>query len=249
MPKKRLDILLTDRDLAGTRAKAQALILAGRVCVNGARADKPGAMVDEAAEVSVREKEHEYVSRGGVKLAHALDTFGVDPAGKTCLDIGASTGGFTDCLLRRGAVKVWAVDVGVNQLDYRLRADGRVVCLEKTNARQLGPALVTDRIGLAVADVSFISLRLALPPALTLMDEGADLVLLVKPQFEAGRAQVGKGGVVRDVKVHRQVIDGLKAFFENAGLACGGECESPLLGPKGNREFFLWLKKKTGPSR
>lgn len=243
MAKKRLDQLLADRGLAESRARARALIMAGAVTVSGARVDKPGAAVDEAAPVQVAAPDHPYVSRGGVKLAHALDVFGVDPAGKICLDIGASTGGFTDCLLQRGAAKVWAVDVGTNQLSYKLRSDPRVVSLEKTNARELDPALITGRIGLLVADVSFISLRLAIPPALPLLEGDADMVLLVKPQFEAGRDKVGKGGVVRDPAARQRVVEELAMFFEGLGWYTVGACESPITGPAGNVEYFIRLKR------
>ncbi|MBI4829069.1 MAG: TlyA family RNA methyltransferase [Nitrospinae bacterium] len=243
MAKKRLDQLLADRGLAESRARARALIMAGAVTVSGARVDKPGAAVDEAAPVQVAAPDHPYVSRGGVKLAHALDVFGMDPAGKICLDIGASTGGFTDCLLQRGAAKVWAVDVGTNQLSYKLRSDPRVVSLEKTNARELDPALITDRIGLLVADVSFISLRLAIPPGLPLLEGDADMVLLVKPQFEAGRENVGKGGVVRDPAARQRVVEELTMFFEGLGWYTVGACESPITGPAGNVEYFIRLKR------
>ncbi len=231
--KKRLDVLLVERGLAESRAQAQALVLAGRV----PGYEKPGAQVDEGAALEV-EAPPRYVSRGGEKLAHALDALGVDPAGRDCLDVGASTGGFTDVLLQRGAARVAAVDVGYGQLHERVRGDERVTVLERTNVRELrelpfAPSLV-------VCDVSFISLRLALPPALVLARPGWEAVVLVKPQFEAGRSSA-KGGVVRDVTVRRMVVRGIA----EAAVAWEGEVagvvDSGLPGPKGNREVFLHL--------
>ncbi|MDH5476999.1 MAG: TlyA family RNA methyltransferase [Nitrospinota bacterium] len=241
MQKKRLDALLVDLGLAPTRARAHALVLAGLARVDGRPADKPGSLVDVTCQITLKEKDHPYVSRGGVKLAAALDHFHVDPKGLICLDLGASTGGFTDLLLKKGATKVWAVDVGTNQLDYRLRTDPRVVCLEKTNARQLDSQMVTDRIDLLVADVSFISLRLVIPPALPLLGPGARMLLLVKPQFEAGRENVGKGGVVRDEAIRKRSVDQVRGFFEDMGLVCQGVIPSPIQGAKGNVEYFLCL--------
>ncbi|MDH5637032.1 MAG: TlyA family RNA methyltransferase [Nitrospinota bacterium] len=241
MPKKRLDTLLVDLGLAPTRARAHALVIAGLARVDGQPAVKPGAMVDVACEITLKEKDHPYVSRGGVKLAAALDHFHVNPKGFVCLDLGASTGGFTDILLQKGAAKVWAVDVGTNQLDYRLRTDPRVVCLEKTNARELDSHMVTDRIDLLVADVSFISLRLVIPPALPLLAPGARMLLLVKPQFEAGRESVGKGGLVRDEEVRLRTVEQVREFFEGMGLLCEGSIPSPIQGAKGNVEYFLCL--------
>ena len=238
--KKRLDVLLVERGLAESRAKAQALVLAGRVRGHA----KPGTQLDEETELEL-ELPPPYVSRGGEKLAHALDVFGVDPSGRDCLDLGASTGGFTDVLLQRGAARVIAVDVGYGQLHEKLRADPRVTVLERTNARALRELpFVPD---LVVADVSFIGLRLVLPPALALARDGWDAVVLVKPQFEAGRADVGKGGVVRDVAVRRAVVRDLV----QAALAWGGETagvvDSGLPGPKGNREVFLHLVHRERP--
>ncbi|MDH5511467.1 MAG: TlyA family RNA methyltransferase [Nitrospinota bacterium] len=244
MPKKRLDTLLVDLGLAATRARAHAMIMAGLARVDGQPAVKPGAMVDGACEITIKEKDHPYVSRGGVKLAAALDHFHVNPEGFVCLDLGASTGGFTDLLLQRRAAKVWAVDVGRNQLDYRLRKDPRVICLEKTNARDLGAHLIRDRIDLLVADVSFISLKLVIPPALPLLAPGARLLLLVKPQFEAGRESVGKGGLVRDDRVRMHTVDQVREFFEKMGLVCQGSVPSPIQGAKGNVEYFLCLVRE-----
>jgi 23S rRNA (cytidine1920-2'-O)/16S rRNA (cytidine1409-2'-O)-methyltransferase len=231
--KKRVDVLLVERGLAESRTQAQALVLAG--LVRGY--DKPGAQVDEGVELTV-ERPPPYVSRGGDKLANALDAFGVDPAGRDCVDVGASTGGFTDCLLQRGARRVAAVDVGYGQLHPRLREDPRVVVLERTNARELDelpfpPDLVT-------CDVSFISVRLVLPPVLALAAPGWEAVVLVKPQFEAGRADVPKG-VVRDPEVRRKVLETVARAAQAWGADVAGVVDSGLPGPKGNREFFLHL--------
>lgn len=241
-----MDLFLTELGLAESRARAQALILAGLVYVNGVPAKKAGDMVDDSATLTVKGKDHPYVSRGGVKLAHALDTFHIDPTGMTCLDVGASTGGFTDCLLQRGAAKVWALDVGDNQLDYRLRVDPRVVSFEGMNARLLDVSVITDAIDMLVADVSFISLKLAIPPALPLLKPGATLVMLAKPQFEVGRENVGKGGVVKDQRMRDAALGDLREFFTGVGLEFLGECESPITGRKGNVEYFIVFRKGDG---
>ena len=239
--RKRLDVLLVERGLAESRAQAQALVMAG--LVTGYQ--KAGQQVDESAELVV-EQPPRYVSRGGEKLAHALDELGVDPAGRDALDVGASTGGFTDVLLQRGAARVIALDVGRGQLHERLRADRRVTVLERTNARELtelpfAPDLVT-------CDVSFISVRTALPPALALARPGWEALVLVKPQFEAGREEVGRGGVVRDPAVHRRVVrDVAEAALGWPGQVVG-VVDSGLPGPKGNREFFLHLLHRAQPS-
>ena len=238
--KKRLDVLLVERGLAESRAQAQALVLAGRV----PGYEKPGTQVDESVQLEV-ERPPPYVSRGGEKLVHGLDAFGVDPSGRECIDIGASTGGFTDVLLQRGAARVLAVDVGYGQLHERLRRDARVVVLERTNARELSELAFAPE--LVVCDVSFISVRLVLPPVLVLARPGWEAVVLVKPQFEAGRAEVRKGGVVRDPGVRRRVVR------EIADAALGWEAEtvgavdSGLPGPKGNREVFLHLVHRERP--
>ena len=232
--KKRLDVLLVERGLAESRAQAQALVLAGRV----RGYDKPGLQVDESAVVEV-EQPPPYVSRGGEKLAHALDALGVDPGGRDCLDIGASTGGFTDVLLQRGAARVIALDVGYGQLHERLRRDERVLVLERVNARQLRELPFAPE--LVVADVSFISLRLALAPALALARHGWEAVVLVKPQFEAGRGEVGKGGVVRDLGVRRRVVREIAVAALGWEGETAGVVDSGLPGPKGNREVFLHL--------
>ncbi|MGE5413401.1 MAG: TlyA family RNA methyltransferase [Syntrophomonadaceae bacterium] len=240
--KSRLDVALVSRGLAATREKAQALILAGRVEVDGRRAEKAGQPVGDDAAISVAGPPHPYVSRGGVKLAAALDRFALDPAGRTCLDVGASTGGFTDCLLQRGAARVYAVDVGHGQLDARLRADPRVVVREKVNARTLSEADVPEPVDLAVVDVSFISLRLVLPAVAARVRRGGALVALVKPQFEAGRGEVPRGGVVRSEATRRRVV----AEVEEAGRALGlevlGEVPSPIAGARGNAEFLVGFR-------
>ena len=238
--KKRLDVLLVERGLAESRAQAQALVLAGRV----RGYDKPGTQVDDTTEVEV-ERPPPYVSRGGEKLAHALDAFGLDPAGRDCLDVGASTGGFTDVLLQRGAARVIALDVGYGQLHDRLRRDWRVTLLERTNARELRELPFAP--DLVVGDVSFISLKLALPPALALARAGWEAVVLVKPQFEVGRGEVGKGGVVRDVAMRRRVVREIAVAAVGWGGETVGVVDSGLPGPKGNREVFLHLVHREHP--
>jgi 23S rRNA (cytidine1920-2'-O)/16S rRNA (cytidine1409-2'-O)-methyltransferase len=232
--KKRLDVLLVERGLAESRAQAQALVLAGLVPGH----TKPGTQLDERVELAV-ERPPRFVSRGGEKLAHALDAFSVDPRGRDCLDVGASTGGFTDVLLQRGAARVIALDVGYGQLHPRLRADPRVSVLERTNARAL--EALPFRPELVTCDVSFISLRVALPPALRLAAPGWEALVLVKPQFEAGRADVGKGGVVRDPEVRRRVLRDVCDTALEWEAAVVGVVDSGLPGPKGNRELFLHL--------
>jgi len=244
--KTRLDLLLVARGLAESRERAQALILAGEVTVDGRVAHKPGLAVSSTAEVAVRAT-LKYASRGGLKLEHALDTFGLDVAGRIALDVGASTGGFTDCLLQRGAARVYAVDVGYGQLDWRLRGDPRVNVLDRTNIRYLESLPETPN--LAVADVSFISLRLVLPTIWRLTAPQAQVVALVKPQFEAGREQVGKGGVVRDPAVHRSVLEGITGWAAGQGWQVRGLVQSPLTGPAGNIEFLLWLEKTAGEAQ
>ena len=238
--KKRLDVLLVERGLAESRAQAQALVLAGRV----RGYDKPGTQVDDTTEVEV-ERPPPYVSRGGEKLAHALDAFGLDPAGRDCLDVGASTGGFTDVLLQRGAARVIALDVGYGQLHDRLRRDSRVTVLERTNARELRELPFAP--DLVVGDVSFISLKLVLPPALALARAGWEAVVLVKPQFEVGRGEVGKGGVVRDVAMRRRVVREIAVAAVGWGGETVGVVDSGLPGPKGNREVFLHLVHREHP--
>ena len=239
--KKRLDVLLVERGLAESRAQAQALVLAGRVPGYA----KPGVQVDETAEVEL-EAGPRFVSRGGEKLANALERFGVDVRGDDCLDVGASTGGFTDCLLQAGAARVCALDVGYGQLDGRLRADPRVTVLERVNVRHIRCDELPFTPTFLTCDVSFIGLAKALPPALACAAPGWRALVLVKPQFEAGRADVGKGGVVRDPAVRRRVVDDLAAQVPEWGGRVLGVADSGLRGPKGNRELFLYLEDATG---
>ena len=244
-PRLRLDQLVVDRGLAPSRARAQALILGGKVRTGSGHAGrldrKAGDLVDGDLDIELVERDP-YVSRGGHKLAAALDAFAIDPAGRTCLDVGASTGGFTDVLLQRGARRVYALDVGRGQLAEALRSDPRVVSMERTNARTITPDTLPEAVSLAVIDVAFISLRLILAPVATAFDEpGGDIVALVKPQFEAGRAQV-RGGVVRDPAVHRATVESVVVAAGAAGLAAQGVIPSPILGPEGNREFLLHLR-------
>jgi len=235
----RLDRLLVLRGLAPTREKAQAVILSGAVAVAGRRADKAGTPVEETAEVTVAGPPHPYVSRGGVKLAAGLEAFRLDPAGLVCLDVGASTGGFTDCFLQRGAAKVYAVDVGYGQLDAKLRNDPRVFVREKVNARSISREHVPEPVALAAIDVSFISTRLILPAVAALVAKGGAVVVLVKPQFEAGRAEVGKGGIVRSEDVRRRVVAEAEDFGRRLGLEWIGSIPSPIRGARGNEEFLV----------
>jgi 23S rRNA (cytidine1920-2'-O)/16S rRNA (cytidine1409-2'-O)-methyltransferase len=240
--KNRLDTLLTERGLVQSRHQARGLIMAGKVRVNGVAVDKPGKELPDDVEISVVE-DSPYVSRGGLKLAAALDAFGIDPSGLRVLDVGASTGGFTDCLLQHGAAKVVAVDVGLGQLDWTLRNDPRVTLLERTNIRFLEPRMLSHPLDAAVADVSFISLKLVLPRLNDLVLRQGWMLPMVKPQFEVGRFDVGKKGVVRDPERIRGAIDAVKGCAKDLGLRLLGETESPVKGPKGNREFFLYLVK------
>lgn len=237
--KTRLDRLLVETGLASTRSRAADLIRRGCVTVAGAPELKPGALVAADVKLAVSHDASPYVSRGGLKLAAALDAFGFDPEGRVALDIGASTGGFTDVLLSRGATKVYAVDVGSGQLHAKLRRDPRVVSLEGTDARALDRLAIVEPVSAIVADVSFISLTLALPPALSLAAPGAWLVALVKPQFEAGREAVGKGGIVRDAASRRKAVERVKLFLEEAGLQVVGKLGSPITGGSGNAEFLV----------
>jgi 23S rRNA (cytidine1920-2'-O)/16S rRNA (cytidine1409-2'-O)-methyltransferase len=237
--RRRLDQLLVDRGLAESREQARRLVRAGAVQVNGRPADKPGHAYPDDADVTVAEPER-YVGRGGLKLEAALEHFGLEVGGRVALDVGASTGGFTDCLLQHGAARVYAVDVGAGQLHWRLRNDPRVVVLERTNARHLKPGLFDPAPTCAVIDVSFISLTKVLPAVTQVLAPGAHIVTLIKPQFEAGREQVGRGGVVRDPEVHREVIERIRAFGTGRlGLVWCGVCPSPIRGPAGNVEFLV----------
>jgi 23S rRNA (cytidine1920-2'-O)/16S rRNA (cytidine1409-2'-O)-methyltransferase len=235
-------VALVSRGLADSREKAARLILAGSVRVDGQRVDKAGTLVTPGAALTVTARPA-FVSRGGEKLAPVLDSLGVSPAGRMCLDVGASTGGFTDCLLERGATRVYAVDVGHGQLDARLRADGRVVVMEKTNARTLTPTAFADPPELATIDISFISLEKVLSPVYRVLTPAGEALVLVKPQFEVGKGEVGKGGVVRDSSQHRAVLERIARFAVLHGWHVRGVAASPLRGPKGNREFFLHLTK------
>lgn len=242
MPKPqkiRLDRLLVERGLVGSRERAQAMILAGHVCVNNQKVEKCGAAVDPVAELRVLGEASPYVSRAGFKLEAALDHFHLDPRGKVCLDIGASTGGFTDCLLQRGAAHVFAVDAGTNQLDWRIRQDTRVTALEKTNARYLKFAQIGTQVDFMTMDVSFISSTLILPALPPLLRAGADAIILVKPQFEVGREQVGKGGIVREPELHQEAIQKVVEKLQELRFSVSAPVESALPGAEGNREFFV----------
>jgi 23S rRNA (cytidine1920-2'-O)/16S rRNA (cytidine1409-2'-O)-methyltransferase len=238
---KRIDLLMVQRGLAESRSRAQALILAGRVYSGQAKIDKPGTRVDPEALLTVKEP-LPYVSRGGLKLQAALDQFGINPSGTVCLDVGASTGGFTDCLLKRGARKVYAVDVGYGQLDWGLRNDPKVTVLERTNFRTISEESLPGGMDLAVVDVSFISLRLILPKLRLFLKPHARAVLLVKPQFEAGKGMVGKGGIVRDPKIRRQALRAVLESAEDEGFSIIGTMESPVRGSGGNVEYLVHLE-------
>lgn len=241
--KIRLDKVLVEKGLAESREKAKAIIMAGIVEVNGTRVDKPGHLIQPSASVFLKEKYPPYVSRAGLKLEAALEHFSVPVDDLILLDVGASTGGFTDCLLQHGAQRVIAVDVGYGQLDWKLRQDHRVEVLEKTNVRYLKKGDVEEPIHGAVIDVSFISLRLVVPAVSKLLVRHAFIIALIKPQFEVGKGQVGKGGVVRDPRLHHEVIDLVSTFFKDAGWTVQGLIPSPILGPKGNREFLIYLRR------
>lgn len=238
----RIDQLLVDKGLVESRHKAQALILAGKILVNRVPVTKAGTKVLTSAEIHVKEDEIPYVSRGALKLEEALKTLEIDIAHDVCLDIGASTGGFTDCLLRHGADKVYAVDVGYGQLAWSLRNDERVVVLERTNIRYLTEEQVPEKVDLVTIDTSFISLKLVVPAALGFLKKEGRILALIKPQFEVGKGKVGKGGVVKDPAQHAEVIDNLSDFFQELGLEKEAVIPSPILGPKGNREFIISLK-------
>jgi 23S rRNA (cytidine1920-2'-O)/16S rRNA (cytidine1409-2'-O)-methyltransferase len=249
MARERLDKLLLDRGLATSRERARALIMTGDVLVAGAPQTKPGTLVDASADIALRTADHPYVSRGALKLIKALDHFALDPTGATAVDVGASTGGFTDVLLRRGAARVYAIDVGYGQLAWSIRQDPRVVVLERTNARNIDLALVPEPCDLAVIDVSFISLTLVLPRVRELLQRptGKPVVALVKPQFEVGRERVGKGGVVRDEAARRSAVDKIRTWAGDNGFAAGDDVESPITGPAGNVEYLLLLRTADGP--
>ncbi|MDR3524713.1 MAG: TlyA family RNA methyltransferase [Acetobacteraceae bacterium] len=244
MAKIRADQALVDRGLVESRTRAQALILAGKIYTGDRRVEKAGQLLAEDAPLDVKGQDHPWVSRGGLKLAHGLAAFGFDPAGLICLDVGASTGGFTDVLLTNGAAKVYAVDVGHGQLAWKLRSDARVVVMEKTNARHLTPEQIAEPIGALVCDASFIGLQTLLPNPLALCVPGAWAVALIKPQFEAGPGQVGAKGVVRDPAVHQEVCARIRAWWEALpGWEVVGISESPITGPEGNHEFLIGARR------
>lgn len=247
--KKRIDVLMTERGLAESREKAKAIIMSGIVYVNGQKEDKAGTTFpdDLTTRIEVRGASLRYVSRGGLKLEKAMKEFPIDLQGKICMDIGASTGGFTDCMLQNGAKKVFAVDVGHGQLAWKLRNDERLVCMEKMNIRYIAPEDIGgEKLDFASVDVSFISLSKVLPPVWPLLKEGAEMVCLIKPQFEAGREEVGKKGVVRDRKVHEEVILRTADFVKETGFVIRGLTYSPIRGPEGNIEYLIWIRRPDG---
>jgi 23S rRNA (cytidine1920-2'-O)/16S rRNA (cytidine1409-2'-O)-methyltransferase len=243
--KKRLDLVVLEKRLADSRQRAQALILAGKVLVNNLIVDKSGTLVSPKDDIVLQEEDHPYVSRGGLKLEKALHTLGIDINGFVCLDVGASTGGFTDCLLQHGAGRVYAVDVGYGQLSWKLRQDPRVVVIERMNIRYMQPETIPQPLDLVTIDVSFISLKKVVPEILKFMKKNAGILALIKPQFEVGKRNIGKGGVVRDPDLHAKVISNLSEFFIKKHLLCEWVIPSPILGPKGNKEFFISLKFKS----
>lgn len=243
MKKLRIDKLLVEKKLVPSRQKAVSLIMAGCVLVDDVRITKAGQLADPESNIRIDGKDHPYVSRGGVKLAHALEAFGCDVGEKVCMDVGSSTGGFTDCLLKKGASRVYAIDVGYGLLDRKLTGDERVVVIERTNIRSIDPDMIPDAVDMAVIDVSFISLDLVLPVVDIFLDEGASVVALIKPQFEVGRELVGKGGIVSDPASHDAAIDKVRKAGENLGWRYEGVVPSPILGAKGNREFLIHFRK------
>lgn len=245
--KKRLDVLLTEQGYADTRSKAQAIIMSGQVYVDGQKADKPGTSFEETAQIEVRGAVCPYVSRGGLKLEKALRDFGVKPDGFVCSDSGASTGGFTDCLLQQGAKKVFAIDVGYGQLDWKIRSDPRVVVMERTNIRYVTPEQLGEQLDLSVVDVSFISLKIVLPTIKNLLKDDGQVLCLIKPQFEAGKDKVGKKGVVREPATHREVLENFIALADSLDFRILGLTFSPVKGPEGNIEFLAHLTKADVP--
>ncbi len=242
--KARIDSLVVEKGLIKSRERAKAMIMAGKVLVNDTRVDKPGTMVAYDAKIIVKQDDNPFVSRGGLKLEKALTQIPVSVDGLTCLDIGASTGGFTDCLLQHGAKKVFAVDVGYGQFDWTLRQDSRVVVIERTNIRHIAYDMINQPVDVVVADTSFISLKVVIPAAEQFMVPGTKVLALIKPQFEAGKKNVGKGGVVKDPLVREQVKSDLKTFFEDRGYGVNTIVPSPILGPKGNKEYIIYLSFK-----
>lgn len=242
--KQRLDKLLLDRGLAASRERARALIMEGKVLVGGKSATKAGAAVEEGAEIVLRQPDIPFVGRGGLKLDAAIEGFGIDLRGKTAMDVGAGTGGFTDCMLKRGAKKVYSIDVGYGQFDWRLRGEPRVALIERTNVRYLQRSAIPDEIDLAAVDVSFISLRKVIPKVMEFLGPGGGIVALIKPQFEAGRADVGKGGIVRDEGKRLAAAASVREALEGMGLETAGLMESPIKGQKGNVEYLIYLRRK-----
>jgi 23S rRNA (cytidine1920-2'-O)/16S rRNA (cytidine1409-2'-O)-methyltransferase len=240
--KIRLDLLIVEKGLVQSRERARALIMAGKVLVNNRLVDKPGSFIYKNDHVSLKGEENPYVSRGGLKLEKALQALNIDITGAICMDVGASTGGFTDCLLQHGARRVFAVDVGYGQLAWKLVQDSRVVVIDRTNIRYLSAESLREPVDLITIDVSFISLKIVIPAVIKFMKEDARIMALIKPQFEVGKGRVGKGGVVRDPVLHAQVIKSLSDFFTRTGLLREFVIPSPILGPKGNKEFFICLK-------
>jgi 23S rRNA (cytidine1920-2'-O)/16S rRNA (cytidine1409-2'-O)-methyltransferase len=245
--KKRLDLLVLEKGIVNSRQRAQALIMAGKVLVNNHIADKPGTLVSQNDHIVLQGKDHPYVSRGGLKLEKALHTLGTDIKGFVCLDVGASTGGFTDCLLQHGAGRVYAVDVGYGQLAWELKQNPRVVVIDRMNIRHMQPETIPQPVDLVTIDVSFISLKKVVPEIVKFMKKNAGILALIKPQFEVGKKNVGKGGVVRDPVLHDQVVDNLSDFFKKKHLFNQWVIPSPILGPKGNKEFFISLIFKSCP--
>ena len=241
--KERLDKLLVEKGIAPTREKARALIMAGKVVIEGKVIDKPGAKIDLESPIHLKGEISPYVSRGGEKLEGALEAFDIHPERLVVMDVGASTGGFTDCVLQKGARKVYAVDVGYGQLAWKLQKDPRVVNLERRNVRYLRREEVEEEVDLILIDTSFISIEKFIPHLLGFLKKGGAILSLIKPQFEVGRGEVGRGGLVRDVRLHQKVIDRISNFCRELGLKVLGVTESPLLGPKGNKEFFIYLRK------
>jgi len=240
--KKRLDQVLLEKESLVSRQRAQGMIMAGLVTVDGKRVDKPGHLVHPSAFIELTGPDHPYVSRGGIKLEAALREFSIDVTGLTLLDVGASTGGFTDCLLQHNAKKVYALDVGYGQLAWSLRKDPRVVVIERTNIRHLSPSRIKEHLDGAAIDTSFISLRIVVPATAKHLEKGSFILALIKPQFEAGKGMVEKGGLIRDEALHKKIVNDLAAFFSDAGLSVRGTFESPIKGAKGNREFFIHLR-------
>jgi len=244
--KQRLDILVHKKGFAQSRQRARSLIMAGKILVNRQPVDKPGALIPDTACIRLKGGDIAYVSRGGLKLEAALRAFDIDVTSRECLDVGASTGGFTDCLLQHGASCVFAVDVGYGQLAWRLRQDSRVVVIERTNIRHMPFEAIGRQVDIITIDVSFISLKIVVPAVLKYVKQNSQIIALVKPQFEVGKGQVGKGGVVRDSRLHAEVLSDLNAFFSDTGLSNVHMIESPILGPRGNKEYLILLKQGLG---